>query len=300
MENEILKELQDIVGVENVKYNEPMSKHTSFKVGGNAEYFVEIYDIDILKRIVDYSKNNNLVINVVGNGTNLLVLDSGIKGLVIRYVANKIEINDNYVSVDAGVLNGILAQELLKNELSGFEFASGIPGTIGGAVFMNAGAYGSEIKDIIEEVTYFDMRDKTVHIICNNECKFDYRKSIFSEMDTVILNAKLRLNKSSYDLIKKKMDEYRDKRISTQPLNKPNAGSTFKRGDGFITAQLIDEAGLKGFSIGGARVSEKHAGFIVNDNNATAKDIIELIEYVKKTIYEKYNKKIEVEVRILG
>lgn len=300
MENEILKELQDIVGAENVKYNEPMSKHTSFKVGGNAEYFVEIYDIDILKRIVDYSQNNNLVINVVGNGTNLLVLDSGIKGLVIRYVANKIEINDNYVSVDAGVLNGILAQELLKNELSGFEFASGIPGTIGGAVFMNAGAYGSEIKDIIEEVTYFDMRDKTVHIICNNECKFDYRKSIFSEMDTVILNAKLRLNKSSYDLIKKKMDEYRDKRINTQPLNKPNAGSTFKRGDGFITAQLIDEAGLKGFSIGGARVSEKHAGFIVNDNNATAKDIIELIEYVKKTIYEKYNKKIEVEVRILG
>lgn len=300
MENEILKELQDIVGVENVKYNEPMSKHTSFKVGGNAEYFVEIYDIDILKRIVDFSKNNNLDINVVGNGTNLLVLDSGIKGLVIRYVANKIEINDNYVSVDAGVLNGVLAQELLKKELSGFEFASGIPGTIGGAVFMNAGAYGSEIKDIIEEVTYFDMSDKTVHKICNNECKFDYRKSIFSEMDTVILNAKLRLNKSSYDLIKKKMDEYRDKRISTQPLNKPNAGSTFKRGDGFITAQLIDEAGLKGFSIGGAKVSEKHAGFIVNDNNATAKDIIELIEYVKKTIYEKYNKKIEVEVRILG
>lgn len=300
MENEILKELQDIVGAENVKYNEPMSKHTSFKVGGNAEYFVEIYDIDILKRIVDFSKNNNLVINVVGNGTNLLVLDSGIKGLVIRYVANKIEINDNYVSVDAGVLNGVLAQELLKKELSGFEFASGIPGTIGGAVFMNAGAYGSEIKDIIVEVTYFDMSDKTVHIIYNNECKFDYRKSIFSEMDTVILNAKLRLNKSSYDLIKKKMDEYRDKRISTQPLNKPNAGSTFKRGDGFITAQLIDEAGLKGFSIGGARVSEKHAGFIVNDNNATAKDIIELIEYVKKTIYEKYNKKIEVEVRILG
>lgn len=300
MENEILKELQDIVGAENVKYNEPMSKHTSFKVGGNAEYFVEIYDIDILKRIVDYSKNNNLVINVVGNGTNLLVLDSGIKGLVIRYVANKIEINDNYVSVDAGVLNGVLAQELLKKELSGFEFASGIPGTIGGAVFMNAGAYGSEIKDIIEEVTYFDMNDKTVHIISNNDCKFDYRKSIFSEMDTVILNAKLRLNKSSYDLIKKKMDEYRDKRISTQPLNKPNAGSTFKRGDGFITAQLIDEAGLKGFSIGGAKVSEKHAGFIVNDNNATAKDIIELIEYVKKTIYEKYNKKIEVEVRILG
>lgn len=300
MENEILKELQDIVGVENVKYNEPMSKHTSFKVGGNAEYFVEIYDIDILKRIVDFGKNNNLDINVVGNGTNLLVLDSGIKGLVIRYVANKIEINDNYVSVDAGVLNGVLAQELLKKELSGFEFASGIPGTIGGAVFMNAGAYGSEIKDIIEEVTYFDMSDKTVHKICNNECKFDYRKSIFSEMDTVILNAKLRLNKSSYDLIKKKMDEYRDKRISTQPLNKPNAGSTFKRGDGFITAQLIDEAGLKGFSIGGAKVSEKHAGFIVNDNNATAKDIIELIEYVKKTIYEKYNKKIEVEVRILG
>lgn len=300
MENEILKELQDIVGAENVKYNEPMSKHTSFKVGGNAEYFVEIYDIDILKRIVDFGKNNNLDINVVGNGTNLLVLDSGIKGLVIRYVANKIEINDNYVSVDAGVLNGVLAQELLKKELSGFEFASGIPGTIGGAVFMNAGAYGSEIKDIIEEVTYFDMSDKTVHKICNNECKFDYRKSIFSEMDTVILNAKLRLNKSSYDLIKKKMDEYRDKRISTQPLNKPNAGSTFKRGDGFITAQLIDEAGLKGFSIGGAKVSEKHAGFIVNDNNATAKDIIELIEYVKKTIYEKYNKKIEVEVRILG
>lgn len=300
MENKILKELQDILGIKNVKYNEPMSKHTSFKVGGNAEFFVEIDNIDSLKRVVDFCEDNKLNIYVVGNGTNLLVMDGGIKGLVIRYVANKIEINDNNVSVDAGVLNGVLAQELLKNELSGFEFASGIPGTIGGALFMNAGAYGMEMKDIVEEVTYFDMNDKNVYTIKCNECGFEYRKSIFSELNAVILKAKLRLNKYSYESIKKMMDEYREKRITTQPLNKPNAGSTFKRGDGFITAQLIDEAGLKGFSIGGAKVSEKHAGFIVNDNNATAKDIIELIEYVKKTIYEKYNKKIEVEVRILG
>ncbi len=297
-------ELENIVGKENVKYDEPMCKHTSFKIGGNADIYVTVDDIHKLEKILKIIDEKKIPITIVGNGTNLLVKDEGIRGIVIRYIAEDYEINEDkdniFVVISSGILNGKLSQILLKHEISGFEFGAGIPGTIGGAVFMNAGAFGSEMKDIVKETTYIDLNDKKIYNINTAEHKFEYRKSIFENKKAIILNTKLQLKNDKYENIRIKMDEYRKKRMGSQPLDKPSAGSTFKRGNDFITAKLIDEAGLKGYKIGGAKVSDKHAGFIINDGNATANDVIKLIKYVQNKIFNEYGKNIETEVRILG
>ncbi len=296
-----MKELEDILGKDNLKLNEQMSKRTSFKVGGNADIFATVDSISKLKEVLKVASKNNLPVTIVGNGTNLLVSDEGIRGLVIKYTANEININTETAEVicGAGVVNAVLASKLLENELSGFEFASGIPGTLAGAVYMNAGAYGSEMKDVVSFVKFVDLNTLEVKTIQNNEINFEYRKSIFQNLNTVIVEVGMHFKKDKKENIKSKMDEYKEKRIMTQPLEYPSAGSTFKRGKDFITAQLIDECGLKGYTIGGAQVSTKHAGFIINKGNATAKDILELIEYIKKVVYEKYNKNLETEVRII-
>ena len=347
-----MKELEDILGASNVKYNEPMSKHTSFKVGGNADIFITVDSQEKLLKVLEFVKNNKFVkdkqtwqkedtynenkentseqslpITIVGNGTNLLVKDGGIRGLVIKYIANNYSIVDSnnanieenqskttnlglsqankedenyFVTVSSGMTNALLAKILLDNSLSGFEFAGGIPGTIGGAIYMNAGAYGAEMQNIVVSTKYLDLNTYEIKTIANNEHNFEYRKSIFQNLNTVILETTLKLQKGNKEEIKAKMQEYAEKRKTTQPLDKPSAGSTFKRGTDFITAKLIDESGLKGYSIGGAQVSEKHAGFIINKGNATAKDIINLINYVKEKVYEKFGKTIEEEVRIIG
>lgn len=369
-----MKELEYILGASNVKYNEPMSKHTSFKVGGNADIFITVDSQEKLLKVLEFFKNNkfarinqiwqkvdiynenkedaseqSMPITIVGNGTNLLVKDGGIRGLVIKYIANDYYIVDSnntnicekksktvnsslsqtnngddsyYITVSSGMTNALFAKILLDNSLSGFEFAGGIPGTIGGAIYMNAGAYGLEMKDIVVSTKYLDLGNYTtkmainnenayefatenkniyeIKTIANNEHKFEYRKSIFQNLNTVILETTLKLQKGNKEEIKAKMQEYAEKRKATQPLDKPSAGSTFKRGTDFITAKLIDESDLKGYSIGGAQVSEKHAGFIINTGNATAKDIINLINYVKEKVYEKFGKTIEEEVRIIG
>ena len=347
-----MKELEDILGASNVKYNEPMSKHTSFKVGGNADIFITVDSQEKLLKVLEFVKNNkfarikqtwqkvdtynenkedaseySMPITIVGNGTNLLVKDGGIRGLVIKYIANNYSIVDSndtnieemksqttnlelgqannedesyYVTVSSGMANASLAKILLDNSLSGFEFAGGIPGTIGGAVYMNAGAYGVEMKDIVVSTKYFDLNTYEIKIIAYNEHNFEYRKSIFQNLNTAILETTLKLQKGNKEEMKAKMQEYAEKRKASQPLDKPSAGSTFKRGTDFITAKLIDESGLKGYSIGGAQVSEKHAGFIINTGNATAKDIINLINYVKEKVYEKFGKTIEEEVKIIG
>lgn len=297
---ETIKRIKDIVGSENVKLNESMSKHTSFKVGGNADCFITLSDISKLESVIRIAKADGVPINVIGNGTNLLVKDNGIRGITIKITANKYGINNDEVYVEAGVLNAVLAQALLKNNLSGFEFASGIPGTIGGAIVMNAGCFGSEFKDIVKEVTFLDLDEIKIYTISRDECKFEYRNSAFESKNAIIINAILKFQYGENSVILSKMNEFREKRISSQPYEFPNAGSTFKRGDGYITAKLIDEAGLKGFSIGGAEVSEKHAGFIVNKGNATAKDILDLIDYVKRVIKEKYNIEIKEEIRVMG
>ena len=313
-------ELENILGKENVKYNEPMSKHTSFRVGGNADIFATVDSEEKLTKVVEIAKNTSMPITIVGNGTNLLVKDGGIRGLVIKYIANdysiidteeikdksnlrEFEENNNkckIVKVSSGMTNARLAKILLDNSLTGFEFLAGVPGTIGGALVMNAGAYGGEIKDIVLKTKYLDLDTGEIKTIESNEHKFEYRKSIFQTLNCVILETTLKLQIGNKEQIEEKMQEYSKKRRESQPLDMPSAGSTFKRGDNFITAKLIDESGLKGYSIGGAEVSTKHAGFIVNKGNATAKDIIDLINYVKEKVYEKFGKEIHEEVKIIG
>lgn len=316
LQNDIFEKLKEKIGNENIKRDEPMSKHTSFKVGGNADIFITIHTAEEMIEILKINKHK-LPITIVGNGTNLLVKDSGIRGIVVKYVDDSIESlkaendndiksqnstisNEKLLKVSTGISNAKLAMYLLKNNLSGFEFAGGIPGTLGGAIYMNAGAFGGEIKDIVKNVTFLDLNDETIYTIEGKDCKFSYRSSIFENKNALILSATLQLHIEPKENIEKKMNEYKEKRLSTQPLDKPSAGSTFKRGDDFITAVLIDEAGLKGTQIGGAEISTKHAGFIINNGTATAQDIIDLIEYTKRKIYNKYNKKIEAEVRIIG
>lgn len=284
---------------EKVIKNELMSKHTSFKVGGPAKIYITVETIEQLRDTIKILKLENIKYKVIGNGSNLLVKDEGYRGAIIKLSFNSIEIKENKVEVGAGVKNGMLAQKLLQNEITGFEFASGIPGTIGGAIVMNAGAHGKEMKDIVYSVTYYNCENNEVQTIKNEECNFEYRNSKFKNSNVIIIKVVLKLQKGNIAEIKQKIDEYKQFRIEKQPIEYPSAGSTFKRGTDFITAKLIDDAGLKGLTIGGAQVSEKHAGFIINKNNATATDIINLIEEVQKIVYEKFNKKIELEIEII-
>lgn len=289
---------------ENLYYNEPMAKHTSFKIGGPADVFIKVDNIEELKEILKLSKENKIPLTIIGNGSNILVTDKGIRGITAKLNFKNIKIeniadNKEKIDVDAGVPVGLLAQKLLKEEIAGFEELSGIPGTIGGAVIMNAGAHGKEIKDILKKVTAMDY-DGNIYEFTNEECQFSYRNSRFQKEKYIILQATLELEKGNSTEIKEKMDEYMQFRKEKQPIEYPNAGSTFKRGEDFVTAKLIDEAGLKGYKVGGAQVSKKHAGFIVNVDNATAKDVIELTDYIKEKIEEKFGKKINLEIQIIG
>ena len=288
---------------ENLYYDEPMAKHTSFKIGGPADVFIKVDNIEELKETLDLSKKNQIPLTIIGNGSNLLVTDKGIRGITAKLNLKDIEIknenNKQIIKVEAGVPVGLLAQKLLKEEITGFEELSGIPGTIGGAVIMNAGAHGKELKDILKKVTAMDYNGN-IHEFTNEECQFSYRNSRFQKEKYIILQATLELEKGNSTEIKEKMDEYMQFRKEKQPIEYPNAGSTFKRGEDFVTAKLIDEAGLKGYKVGGAQVSKKHAGFIVNVDNATAKDVIELTDYIKEKIEEKFGKKINLEIQIIG
>lgn len=303
MDKEIIEKIQKIIPKEKIYINEDMKKHTSFKIGGPAECLIKIENKVQLKNIFEIVKDFNIPLTIIGNGSNILVSDKGIKGIVLKIEIKKLEIQENNekvnVTVGSGEKLGIIAQKFLNQEIEGFEFASGIPGTIGGAIRMNAGAHGKEMKDIVKTVTYMD-RDGNIKKIENAEAEFKYRNSIFSHKDYVIIETELELQKGNKEEISEKMQEYANFRKEKQPLEYPSAGSTFKRGEDFITAKLIDECGLKGYQIGGAQISEKHAGFIINKDNATAKDVMKLIEYTKEQIYNKFGKKIETEVEILN
>ena len=300
---EIVKSLENIISKDLIKTNEPMKNHTSFKIGGPAEIYIKITSIEELQKILEFAKKENIKITILGNGSNVLVSDKGIKGIVIKTNLKDINIENKdsknvEVTVNDAVPIGFLAQKFLKEEITGFEELSGIPGTIGGAILMNAGAHGKEIKDIVTEVTAMDYNGKIFNFT-NKEAEFTYRHSKFSNGEYIILQVKMLLQKGSKEEIKAKMDEYAQYRKEKQPIEYPSAGSTFKRGTDFITAKLIDEAGLKGYSIGGAKVSEKHAGFIINTGDATAKDVLDLARYVTDKVYEKFGKKIEFEIKIL-
>ena len=297
--NKIKDVLTKEISEENIFIDEPMKKHTSFKIGGVADIFIKVKSVQELQYIIEVAKKENILVTIIGNGSNLLVKDNGIRGIVIMLNMDKIEIEDTIVTVEAGVKLGFLAQKLLKEELTGFEFAAGIPGSIGGAVRMNAGAYGGEMKDIIVETKCLTPSGEIV-TLSNEEQKFSYRHSIFTENRYIVLETKIKLQKGNKDEIKAKMDDYAQQRNEKQPISLPNAGSTFKRGTDFVTAKVIDECGLKGFSIGDAQVSTKHAGFVVNNGNATAEDVLKLIEHVQKVVLEKTGKKIELEIEVLG
>ena len=304
MENkQILENLEKIISKERIKQNEPMKNHTSFKIGGPAEFYIKITSIEELQKILEFAKKEKIRITILGNGSNVLVSDSGIQGIVIRTNLKEIKIEEKEenkveITVDDATPIGFLAQKLLKEEITGFEEISGIPGTIGGAILMNAGAHGKEMKDIVTEITAIDYNGK-IHKFTNEQAKFTYRNSIFSSGKYIILQAKILLEKGNTKDIKAKMDEYAQFRKEKQPIEYPSAGSTFKRGTDFITAKLIDDAGLKGYTIGGAKVSEKHAGFIINTGNATAQDVLDLAKYVTDKVYEKFGKKIEFEIKIV-
>ena len=297
--NDIYNSLVTTIDKTKIKENEDMSKYTSFKAGGKARFLIKANQIQDIKDAIKIAKEQNIPFLVIGNGSNILFRDGLYNGIIIKVELNKLEINENKATVSAGVKNAVLAQKLLENELTGFEFAAGIPGTIGGAIRMNAGAYGGEIKDILEEVTYLDYSTLEEKTITNKECDFKYRHSVFCNNQNIILSATFNFNKDEKINIQEKMNLYAKSRKDKQPLEYPSAGSTFKRGEDFITAKLIDECGLKGYTIGGAQVSEKHAGFIINKDKATSKDIIELIDYVKKVVKEKKGKNIELEIEII-
>ena len=294
--------LEEIVGKDKVKYNEKMSKYTTMKVGGPCDCIVFPDEISKIKEVIDFCKNENITFFVIGNGSNLLVKDEGIHGVVIKlgHRFGKIEIDGEYILAYAGATMPTLSQLAKKNSLKGLEFACGIPGTIGGGEKMNAGAYGGQMQDIVKSTKYIDLDDLEVKELKNSEQQFSYRKSIFSDGNKAILSAVLKFTKGSKEEIQNKMNDNLMQRKEKQPIDKPSAGSTFKRGSDFITAKLIDECGLKGYKIGGAAISEKHAGFVVNLGGATAKDVLELCDIIKKTVYEKFRKEIELEVEVLG
>ena len=288
---------------DNILYNEDMKKHTTFKIGGPAECFIKIKTKEQLKEILVFAKENKIQITILGNGSNVLVLDGGIKGITLTIQIEYLDIKQNnekyQVYIGGGYKLAKLAQYLLKNGISGFEELSGIPGTIGGAVSMNAGAHGKEMKDIVQKIKCVDINGNEKEFL-NEEAEFGYRKSIFKGNSYIVTEVELNLQKGNKNEIKEKMDEYAKYRKEKQPIEYPSAGSTFKRGKDYITAKLIDEAGLKGYSIGGAVVSTKHSGFVINKGNATAKDVLDLVKYIKDTIEEKFDKKIELEIEVVG
>ena len=296
---DIQEKLLDIIDKKDILMNEPMKKHTSFKIGGTADYFITIRNVSDLKKVQNFTTKENIPFFIIGNGTNLLVLDKGIRGIVAKLSFEKIEINKNKIIVSSDISVSKLAKVCAEQNLSGIEFLAGIPGTIGGAVKMNAGAYGSEIKDVVQYTKCLDGNGNIVEL-SNEEQEFEYRKSVFSKNNYIILETELILKMDSFDNINTKMNEMLDNRRKKQPLEYPSAGSTFKRNKNVVTAKLIDECGLKCFSIGGASVSEKHAGFIINKGNATAADVLELIEYIKKVVYQKFKEEIELEIEVIG
>lgn len=293
--------IENYIDGSKIKYNEPMKKYTTLKVGGNADVVVIPENIQDVKVTLNYAKENNIPVTVIGNGSKLLVKDGGIRGIVVKFGSKfaNVDIDGEYVTVFSGMTLPRLAIIAKDNALSGLEFAAGIPGNVGGAVYMNAGAYGSEMSNVIVDVTYID-EEMNVQTIQNKDCKFAYRNSIFRTKNNVILCTKLKLVKGNKDEIEARMKQNQESRREKQPLEYPNAGSTFKRPEGYFVGKLIDDLGLKGYSIGGAQISTKHSGFIVNTGDATAKDVLKLIDYIKERVLEANNVKLEEEIIILG
>lgn len=284
-----------------VKYDEPLKNHTTFQIGGKCIALIEPKKVEDIIEAIKICRENNLKFFVIGNGSNLLVPDDGYNGVIIKIKSefSNIQVEGECLIAHSGAKLSEVYTVAYENSLTGFEFASGIPGTIGGAIFMNAGAYGGEMKDIVEFVEVLDFDNYEVKELKNEELDFSYRKSIIQRKNYIVLTIKLKLKKGNKEEIKAVYEDLREKRNSKQPLNFGSAGSTFKRPEGHFASKLIEDAGLKGYHINDAWVSEKHSGFVVNKGNASYKEVMELIEYVQKVVFEKFEVKLETEVRIL-
>ncbi len=295
----ILTKIKSIVG-ENVKENEPMKNHTTFRIGGNADFAVFPENAQQIYALLNLAKDKDIPITVIGNGSNILVGDKGIRGMVILLKnMNKISVSDTEIAAQSGALLSKIANVAFENSLTGFEFASGIPGSLGGAICMNAGAYGEEISSAVLNVTYVDP-DCGVKTVSAKDCKFGYRHTLFTENNYIITDCTLSLTLGNKEEIKTKTEDLKERRTSKQPLDKPSAGSTFKRPEGHFAGALIEQANLKGYTVGKAQISEKHAGFIINIGGATAKDVSDLIKYTQKTVYDKFGVHLEPEVKFIG
>jgi UDP-N-acetylmuramate dehydrogenase len=297
----IYNSLLNILNKEDILIDEPMSKHISFRVGGPADILVKPSSEDQIKDILTFAKKENIPYLIIGNGSNLLVRDGGIRGIVIKIAENfnDFSIEGTTVTAQSGAMLSFMGKAIMRNNLTGFEFAAGIPGTLGGAIAMNAGAYGGEMKDIVKSVRLIDSQGNIVEL-SNEEMQFAYRKSILSKEEYIVLSAVMELKEGNYEEIRDIMKDLTNKRVTKQPLNLPSAGSTFKRPEGYFAAKLIDDSGLRGLTLRGAQVSEKHCGFVVNLGNAKAKDILDLMYVVKSTVKAKYGITLEEEVKILG
>ena len=296
-----LTELRKLVGEENIYQNEPLSKHTTLKVGGPAKYMVMPDNMEIIPELIKIAGLHNVPYYVIGNGSNLLVSDEGYDGMIIYIGKNmsEISVEGKIIKADAGAMLSSLGAAALKNGLTGLEFAAGIPGTLGGACVMNAGAYGGEIKDVLKEVTAID-GEGVIHKFYPEDMKMSYRKSMFVNGGYIITGAVMELAEDDASEISARMADYAQRRRDKQPLEYPSAGSTFKRPEGYFAGALIEGACLKGKGVGGACVSEKHAGFVINYNNATAKDVYDTINYVIDEVKSDSGVVLEPEVRIIG
>jgi len=293
--------LVKVLDEDQIKPEEPMKNHVTFRVGGPADFFVTPKNYEELSGVLKCCAKYEMPCYIMGNGSNLLVSDQGYRGVVIQLFRqlNDIQCEGNVIRAQAGALLSAVANRALEEKLTGFEFAAGIPGTLGGACVMNAGAYGGEMKDVLKSVTVLTREGERI-TLQKNELELGYRTSIIAKKDYIVLEAEIELKAGDAEEIKAVMDDLKERRTTKQPLEYPSAGSTFKRPEGYFAGKLIQESGLQGFQVGGAQVSEKHCGFVINKDQATAADIAELIRQVQDRVEEKFGVRLETEVKRLG
>ena len=297
----LYKELCDAAGTQNVLADEPMSRHTTFRIGGPADYFVTASCAEEVRKIIEVCRRNSTAYYIMGNGSDLLVGDKGYRGVIIQLFKrmNEIRVEGERIHVQAGALLSKTAAAACEASLTGMEFASGIPGTLGGAPRMNAGAYGGEMKHIVESADILTA-DGDIKTLSVEELGMGYRTSVISRNDYVALGAVLKLQRGNQEQIRARMEELKEKRISKQPLEYGSAGSTFKRPEGYFAGKLIEDAGLRGFRVGDAQVSEKHCGFVINRGAATAAEVVQLMDQVRMRVKEKFGVDLEPEVKRIG
>lgn len=297
----ILNQLKELVQPGDLYINENMSKRTTFRIGGEADAFINVSDVETLQAVMKLCNSEQVEYTVLGNGSNVLVGDKGYRGVILHIGKglSYIKVEGSKIRAGGGTILAQIAAVALKEEFAGFEFAAGIPGTVGGACVMNAGAYGGEMKHVLESITVLDPSGE-VKVVQATDLNLGYRASIIPKEGYIVLEVVLAFEKGDPATIKGLMDEYRDARVSKQPLAYPSAGSTFKRPTGYFAGKLIDDVGMRGYEVGGAQVSEKHCGFVINTGSATAADVRQLMKDVQDKVMAEFQVELEAEVKFIG